>query len=302
MSRKESGLPVIADWSELRGVEPLPPRIVWARDGKEMVLIPPGAFTMGVEEEEARQLASKWDYPESYLLASAPLREVVLGAYYIDVTPVTHDEYAQFVAASPDHAVPYVDEPWAQPYNWNRQQRQPADAVAQHPVVVVSWKEAQAYAAWAGKSLPSEAQWEKAARGTDVRTFPWGDEWDETRLNSAENKTNSALRSYPQWREWWEKLDKSKEAGTTPVGAYPSGASPYGALDIAGNVFEMCSDAYLAYPGSQIEHPAFDENRRALRGGSWDFIEFGQRTFFRFFIDLPARLNFVGFRCATVPF
>jgi formylglycine-generating enzyme required for sulfatase activity len=102
--------------------------------------------------------------------------------------------------------VPYVDEPWAQPYNWNRRERRPKGVVDVHAVVLVSWQEAQAYADWAGKTLPSAAQWEKAARGTDGRTFPWGNEWDETRLNSAESKTSSALTSYPQWRAWWEKL------------------------------------------------------------------------------------------------
>ena len=173
--------------------------------------------------------------------------------------------------------------------------------VDRHPVVLVSWEEAQAYADWAGKLLPSEAQWEKAARGTDGRRFPWGNAWDETRLNSAENVTNVALETYPRWREWWEKVDTSTEAGTTPVGAYPSGASPYGALDMAGNVFEFCSDAYLAYPGAQIEHPAFNQALRAARGGSWDLIAMGTYTFFRFAFDPQQRLNFAGFRCVSEP-
>ena len=113
MSSRASGVTHITGWSELRGVESLPPRIMWEPDGKEMVLVPRGAFTMGITEEEARRVANRWDYPESFLLASTPLREVVLGAYYIDVTPVTHDEYARFLAANPDNAAPYVDEPWA---------------------------------------------------------------------------------------------------------------------------------------------------------------------------------------------
>jgi hypothetical protein len=105
MSVTESGVPIIADWSELRGVEPPPSRIVWARDGREMVLVPPARLPWASREEEARRLASRWDYPESFLLASTPLREVVLGAYYFDVTPVTHNECSRLLAANPHRAV-----------------------------------------------------------------------------------------------------------------------------------------------------------------------------------------------------
>lgn len=282
-------------------METLPPRILWKRDGKEMALVPPGRFTMGITEEEARRLVKEWDYPESFALAWTPSHEVTLEAYYIDLTPVTHNEYARFLAANPQHQVPYADEPWAQPYNWDQQDRKPKRGIQQHPVVLVNWREAKAYAEWAGKSLPTEAQWEKAARGPDGRVFPWGDQWDESRLNSAESRTDSPFTSYPLWREWWEKLDKSTVEGTTAVGAYPSGASPYGVLDMAGNVFEYTSSPYLAYAGAKIEHPAFNKTLRVARGGSWDCIALAAHSYARLAFETTMRLNFLGFRCASVP-
>lgn len=297
-----TNLPIILDWSQLRGMDPLPARIVWERDGKEMALVPPGKFTMGITEHEARRLVEEWDYPESFALAWTPRRDVTLGAYYIDLTPVTHNEYARFLAANPQHQTPYVEELWAQPYNWDTETRQPPDELLQHPVVLVNWQDATAYTDWAGKTLPTEAQWEKAARGTDGRVFPWGNQWEELHLNSAESRMDSPLTSYPLWREWWEKLDKATAAGTTPVGTHPSGASPYGMLDMAGNVFEYTSSPYLAYTGSQIEHPAFNETLRVARGGSWDFIALGAHSFTRLAFETTIRLNFVGFRCVSAPF
>ncbi len=113
--------PIISDWSQLHGMDQLPARIVWERDGKEMAIVPPGAFTMGMTEEEAHRLAEEWEYAEGFLLSSTPLREVTLGAYYMDVTPVTHADYAQFIAANPQYRLPHVEEPWAQPYNWDKE-------------------------------------------------------------------------------------------------------------------------------------------------------------------------------------
>jgi formylglycine-generating enzyme required for sulfatase activity len=297
-----SGLPIINSWAQLRGVDPLPTRILWEKDGKEMALIPAGVFTMGSTEQTARRLAKEWGYDEKWILDETPQREVSLGAYYMDVTPVSHDEYAQFLAANSQHQVPYVDESWAEPYNWNQQERRPPKALLQHPVVLVSWIDAQAYTRWAGKLLPSEEQWEKAARGTDGRRYPWGRQWDSARLNSAERIAGRAIRNYKEWKAWWDKLELGKKAYTTPVGMYPTGASPYGLMDMAGNVWEWCLDWYQAYPGSEAEHEEFGEKYRVVRGGSWYDLAFNVRTSFRYRGVPSDRYSYVGFRCASTPF
>ena len=296
------GLPVITSWAHLRGVDPLPKRIIWEKDGKEMALIPAGAFTMGSTEQAARRLAKEWGYDKKWTLPETPQREVSLGAYYVDVTPVSQAEYAQFLTDNSQHQVPYVDESWAKPYNWNQQGRRPPEALLQHPVVLVSWIDAQAYTRWAGKLLPSEEQWEKAARGTDGRQYPWGNRWDSARLNSAERIAGRAIRNYKEWKAWWDKLEQGKQTYTTPVGTYPAGANPYGLMDMAGNVWEWCLDLYQAYQGSLVEHEDFGETYRVVRGGSWGNGAIDVRTSNRNRRE-PSLRNFsVGFRCASTPF
>lgn len=176
--------------------------------------------------------------------------EVVLPRYRITVTPITNTDYAVFVAQT-GHRPPDVDRPtWASYrliHPWERTRRHawsksaPPAGRGDHPVVLVSHVDAQAYAAWLTAQtghvwrLPSEAEWEKAARGTDGRLFPWGNSFDAGRLNSH---------------------DKGP-FDTIPVGTFPAGASPFGVLDAAGQVFEWT--ATPAGPG-----------RYSVKGGSWD--------------------------------
>jgi formylglycine-generating enzyme required for sulfatase activity len=153
-----------------------------------------------------------------------------------------------------------------------------------HPIVNVSWDDARAYAKWAGVSLPTEAQWEKAARGTDGREYPWGNDWDASKC------VNSVGSNSP--------------GGTKAVGSCPAGASPYGGLDMAGNVWEWCADwygsgYYASSPGRNPAGPASGETR-VLRGGSWLY---GNATLFRSanrnYLIPSLRLNYLGFRCAA---
>jgi len=137
-----------------------------------------------------------------------------------------------------------------------------------HPIVNVTWFDAAAFADWAGLALPGEAQWEKAARGTDGRAYPWGDEWDATKCrNSVDGRAEH----------------------TSPVGAYPNGASPYDVLDMSGNVWEWCADWYND-----------EKKERVLRGGGWATVVAANiRVFFRGYNDPAGRFQGdFGFRCA----
>jgi len=154
-----------------------------------------------------------------------------------------------------------------------------------HPVENVTWDDAKAYADWAHAALPTEAQWEKAARGTDGRLFPWGNKWDAAKCCNGVGKN----------RAWH----------TSPVASYPSGASPYGCLDMAGNVWQWCADCYDRnyYQHSPSRNPTGPKpgNERVLRGGSWDYSHpsffcttsrFSAATKFR-----SSNYNGIGFRC-----
>jgi formylglycine-generating enzyme required for sulfatase activity len=210
-------------------------------DGALMVLIPAGPFTMGM--------------PASAFLAEdheKPQRRVLLSAYWIDVYPVTNRRYRLFMDAGG-----YDQPQFWKPDGWQWKEVQELRAPAQwelagwdgpdQPVAGVSWYEADAYARWAGRRLPTDAEWEKAARGTDARRYPWGDDWPAHRHANFDSAVGR----------------------TTPVGLYPEGASPYGCHDMAGNVNNWTADWHWPRFGSycvenhQLTDPCLDD---ALRG------------------------------------
>jgi formylglycine-generating enzyme required for sulfatase activity len=295
------GLPLIDAWEQLQGIEELPPRILWVKDQKEMALVPAGPFIMGTTEAETEKLKG-W-IRDDYLAAEVPQRQVTLPDYYMDVTPVTHEEYARFIADNPEQPVPTGTQPLSLPHAWDEKQRQPPDAVRHHPVVLVDWHSAVAYARWAGKALPSEEQWEKGARGSDGRIYPWGDQWDRQRCNSAERHFDGEFENIDAWSDWWKPIQDAKEAPglfTSPVGIYAAGASPYGLLDMVGNVWEWCDAWFDAYPGSQVQHKDFGRQCRVMRGGSWFYVRYYLRCSYRYG-KLPRSRHFfnVGFRCTS---
>jgi formylglycine-generating enzyme required for sulfatase activity len=223
-----------------------------------VVEIPAGAFIAGSDSAE-REAAYRLDEAaygspltreQRWYAAERPRERVQTAAYAITATPITNRQYATFIAAT-GHRPPVVDKAtWASyglthPYERTRRfawsKDRPPAGRDEHPVVLVSQSDAQAYAAWLSRRsgrvwrLPTELEWEKAARGVDGRHFPWGWEFDPARLNSHD----------------------TGPFDTTPVGRYSAGASPYGMLDAAGQVFEWTATA--ADPGRAI-----------VKGGSWD--------------------------------
>ncbi|MCX6891000.1 MAG: formylglycine-generating enzyme family protein [Verrucomicrobia bacterium] len=200
----------------------LPARITGA-DAAEMALVPAGPFLMGSLDGEADE---------------RPARTVKLDAFYMDRFEVTHAQYAAFVQATGHKA----------PIDWPGGKMPPA--LAKHPVVNVTWSDADAYARWAGKRLPTEAEWEKAARGTDARIYPWGN--DPARKSASGQDAQDPKR---------------REGRTFPVGSFPDDASPYGVMDMAGNAWEWTADWYNAYPGNENLELEYGCKYRVIRGG-----------------------------------
>jgi formylglycine-generating enzyme required for sulfatase activity len=211
-----------------------------------MVEVPAGLFFMGCNERVDRECYDN----------EKPGRRVYAGAFAIDRMEVTVEDYGACVRAGGCPEPPAVGS-----CNWNAPGRE------RHPINCVDWKEARAYCAWAGKRLPTEAEWEKAARGTDGRKYPWGNLGLE-RAGRVANLSGGA----------------DGYSGTAPVGSYPEGASPYGALDMVGNVWEW------------VENP-FGEGR-AGRGGSWSTGPRDVRASRRVWGVPAARGVDVGVRCA----
>ncbi|MBM4121680.1 MAG: formylglycine-generating enzyme family protein [Nitrospira sp.] len=261
-----------------------------------MALIPAGEFLMGSPEGS-----------DSFS-DERPQRTVVLSAFWMDRYEVTNIQYEQFVTATghrpPENTNPTVTL-WERGY--------PLADSERHPVVNVSWHDAVAYCRWAGKRLPTEAEWEKAARGTDGRLYPWGNEWDFKRANSASYWAERTIefKDGSAWKAFWvagEGARISKERGlkgevlTMPVGSFPDGASPYGILDMAGNASEWVQDwfepyYYLKAPQTDPRGPA-GILLKVVRGGSWLKPAKSLRTADRDYGYPDDRPSGTGFRCA----
>ena len=260
---------------------------VWEADGAEMVLVPAGEFVMGSEElgDDER-----------------PVHRVYLDDFWIDRYEVTNERFARFVAAT-DYKTEAERRGWGWVWkgseweevkgaDWRHPRGRSAELTTKpgssiegkmdHPVVLVSWNDADAYCRWAGKHLPSEAQWEKVVRGTDERRYAWGDEFDSAKANTKESERDD----------------------TTPVGSFsPQGDSPYGASDMTGNVWEWVadwygSDYYSQAPPANPLGPATGAYK-VFRGGSWSFDQVYAHTSFRYNVKPEYTYDFTGFRCSS---
>ncbi len=221
------------------------------QDDVEMVAIPAGEFIMGSDDPEA-------DDNEK------PASKVTVGPFSIDKFEVTNARYTRCMEAG------ICTRPPNRGYDDSTR--------ANLPVTIVSWQQAVAYCRWVGKRLPTEAEWEKAARGTDGRRYPWGNTFEAERANAG--------YSVPS---------------ITPVGNYPKGASPYGVMDMAGNVWEWTSSLYTPYPYDPNDgrEDLNARGSRVERSGSWYHPVWHARTTRRTAIGhVYRRINDLGFRCA----
>lgn len=241
---------------------------VIGKDGAPMVLIPAGSFPMGVPWGDRD--GGRDEYPR---------HEVQLDNYYIDKFELTNGRYLAFVKAT-GHRIPQ------NPKNPTRNLWQAdtiTEALVDRPVINVDWADAAAYCAWAGKRLPSEAEWEKAAKGTADRRFPWGNV----------EPTNKHLNFNQQW---------IGEKTLMPVGSYEAGKSPFGVYDMGGNVWEWVNDWYdpMYYEKSPAKNPKGPESgtKRVLRGSGWENETPTVRIFTRVEGDPANRNESTGFRCA----
>ena len=223
--------------------------------------VPSGDFLMGSAEDDGMAFDDE-----------KPQRRVYVDAFRIGKYPVTNAQYRAFVVAT-GHSPPG---------HWKGDEMPAGEE--NHPVVEVNWEDAVAFCGWASEvtgeqiRLPTEAEWEKGARGTDGRRYPWGNEWQEGRCNTAEAGVGD----------------------TTAVGRYQGGVSPYGAHDMAGNVWEWTDSWYQAYPGSTYEDENYGREKRVLRGCSWDsVVGWYVRAADRYGFDPSFRDLDVGFRCAS---
>jgi len=245
------------------------PKAITGKDGAPLVLIPAGPFPMGVPKGDRD--GGRDEYPN---------HEVFLDAYYIDKFEMTNGRYREFIRATGHRAPQHAKDPSRNIW----QGATMPESIADKPVINVDWFDAEAYCKWAGRRLPTEAEWEKAARGTDDRRFPWGNV----------EPTHKHLNFNQRWQG---------EKTLMPVGSYEAGKSPFGVYDMAGNVWEWVADWYDAYyyEKSPARNPkgTATGTHKVLRSSGWEVETPLVRSVTRVMSDPLNRNHSTGFRCAA---
>ncbi|MBI5296550.1 MAG: SUMF1/EgtB/PvdO family nonheme iron enzyme [Chloroflexi bacterium] len=249
-------------------------------DGMTLMYVPAGDFLMGSTD------AASWASSDE-----KPQHTVTLDAFWIDQTEVTNKMYSLCVSAGVCNEPSNNSSSTRSSYYGNSE-------FDDYPVLYVDWNMARTYCQWAGRDLPTEAQWEKAARGTDGRIYPWGNDFDchkgnfddETQIDSYVVPGGENCDGFPE---------------TAPVGSFTSGQSPYGAYDMAGNVWEWVRDWYdeTYYQNSPLANPFGPDSGqyRVLRGGSWNSINSNTRSAYRYRAGPANSYSNLGFRCSRSP-
>ena len=235
----------------------------------DMVYIPSSEFIMGSNDVDTEGLAKEFGIRKGHFYEDEkPMRKIFLKGFYIDKYEVTNKKYKSFIDATG----------YPPPTLW-RNGIYPADQ-HNYPVTNVTWFDAHAYCTWAGNRLPKEEEWEKAARGPDGNKYPWGNEYDEKKANTANETTMS-------------------------VGSYETDRSFYGVYDMGGNVMEWVDAWYEPYHGNKLRNKDFEKRYRVLRGGSavasehYVLGKIFSRSSYRYYDDPSGRGEDGGFRCAA---
>ncbi len=282
-----------------------------------MVTVPAGEFIMGSERTDIEGIQEQYGFATPIYLDEYPQHKVRLSAFKIDAYEVSNKQFKEFIITT-DRALPYewghngygltmkeastmdmarlrqiAAEDFKLDMDATRMPREALMAAMEHeqrkrdpfPVTGISWHYADVYCRWRGKRLPSEAEWEKAARGPNGLEFPWGNDWNAARSNTGDDDES----------EW--------EDGIAPVGSYPTSKSFYGAHDLAGNVWEWVADWYAPYPNSTYRSDNFGEKVKVIRGGGGGIGHYALSYFFRGatrqFAEPEMAGEDVGFRCAA---
>lgn len=277
-----------------------PAPLSWAHDNgpdnpleRDMVFIPAGQFVFGTNQADSAGLAASMGIPKPLYQDSQPEQKPFLKGFYIDRHEVTHRRYRKFLEDLPTHPEYQILIEklgyYAPPQGW--QDTRFPEGMADHPVVWVTWFDAANFCQWAGKRLPTEKEWERAARGTTGRAYPWGNTFETGRANLP-NKRGSKV-------------------ALAPVGSFPKGATPAGVNDLVGNVWEWVDGDYAPYPGNRFQFADFGQGFKVIRGASvsdighfpGDFYarvlkEFA-KTGYRQYADPDQGASDVGFRCVS---